>query len=206
MAESSDATVKVDHHLELPLVESLKISVNSIIIRLGRAAIAASGTFLSIAFLVYVLSGNALEQAANPEMAAGLSVRSKWLVTMSLLVCVVGIANSMLMSVTERFKEIGTMKCLGAQDSFVVKLFLLESGMLGLFGSVSGSILGFLFALVAKGALLKDITLGTFPFLQILRTAGFALAIGVVLSIIGTIFPAYRAAKMPPAAALRTEI
>ena len=47
---------------------------------------------------------------------------------MSLLVCTVGITNSMLMAVTERFKEIGTMKCLGALDSFVVVLFMLESG------------------------------------------------------------------------------
>ncbi len=52
--------------------------------------------------------------------------RMIWLVVMSLLVCTVGITNSMLMAVTERFKEIGTMKCLGALDSFVVLLFLLE--------------------------------------------------------------------------------
>jgi len=119
---------------------------------------------------------------------------------------VVGIANSMLMSVTERFKEIGTMKCLGAQDSFVVRLFLLESGMLGLLGSTAGSVLGFLFAALAKWSALSKLTLVTFPYVGILKAFGFALAVGVVLSIIGTSFPAYRAAKLPPAAALRTEI
>ena len=69
--------------------------------------------------------------------------RSIWLVVMSLLVCSVGITNSMLMSVTERFKEIGTMKCLGALDSFVVTLFLLESGMMGICASVLGWAVGF---------------------------------------------------------------
>ena len=56
-----------------------------------------------------------------------------WLVVMSLLVSAVGITNSMLMSVTERYKEIGTMKCLGALDSFIVKLFLHRIGNAGLF-------------------------------------------------------------------------
>ena len=44
-----------------------------------------------------------------------------------MLVAFVGVLNAMLMSVTERFREIGTMKCLGALNSFIVKLFLIES-------------------------------------------------------------------------------
>ena len=206
MTQRADVMNETDKHLELPFKESLKIAVNNIMIRFGRAAITASGTVLSIAFLVYVLSGNALEQAANPEAASGLAVRSTWLVVMSLLVCVVGIANSILMSVTERFKEIGTMKCLGAQDSFVVKLFLLESGMLGLLGSLTGSVMGVVFALMAKSTALGKLTAVTFPYARVFGAMGFALAVGVVLSMIGTSFPAYRAAKLPPAAALRTEI
>jgi ABC-type antimicrobial peptide transport system permease subunit len=76
--------------------------------------------------------------------------KSSWLVVMSLLVSVVGITNSMLMSVTERYKEIGTMKCLGALDNFIIKLFLLESGMLGFFGSLFGAIIGAAFILVTR--------------------------------------------------------
>ena len=50
----------------------------------------------------------------------------------------------MLMSVTERYKEIGTMKCLGALDSFVVKLFFIESCVLGFLASLLGGIMGWL--------------------------------------------------------------
>jgi ABC-type lipoprotein release transport system permease subunit len=64
--------------------------------------------------------------------------RETWLVIMSLLVCAVGITNSMLMAVTERFREIGTMKCLGALDLFVVELFLLESGLMGVIAAAAG--------------------------------------------------------------------
>ena len=70
---------------------------------------------------------------------------------MSLLVCFVGITNSMLMSVTERYKEIGTLKCLGALDNFIVKLFLIESGLLGFFGSLGGrDVIGLVFMLLTK--------------------------------------------------------
>ncbi len=75
-------------------------------------------------------------------------MRGVWLVTLSLMVCVVGITNAMLMSVTERFREIGTMKCLGALDIFVVKLFLIESALQGVVGSVAGAVIGFLLAFV----------------------------------------------------------
>ena len=70
------------------------------------------------------------------EQEQGISTKDIWLIIMSLIVCVVGIANSMLMAVTERFQEIGTMKCLGALDRFVVRLFLLESGFQGLSGAL----------------------------------------------------------------------
>ena len=62
--------------------------------------------------------------------------RRAWLLGLALLVAFVGILNAMLMSVTERFREIGTMKCLGALDGFIVKLFLIESLFQGVVGTV----------------------------------------------------------------------
>ena len=52
-------------------------------------------------------------------------IQTRWLLGLALLVAFVGILNAMLMSVTERFREIGTMKCLGALDGFIVRLFLI---------------------------------------------------------------------------------
>lgn len=132
--------------------------------------------------------------------------RMIWLVVMSLLVCTVGITNSMLMSVTERFKEIGTMKCLGALDKFVVTLFMLESGMMGVVASVMGWVVGFVIMLVLAGFskgwdIVANIGLG-----DVVAMFFFSILVGMVLTVIATIAPAQRAAKMPAAMALRSEI
>lgn len=159
--------------------------------------------------------------AKNPEKAQSLRLkdgdyvfvpdlnsyyRMWWLIVMSLLVCTVGITNSMLMSVTERFKEIGTMKCLGALDSFVVVLFLLESGMMGIVASVLGWVAGFasitLIAGLSRG---WDIVANIEP-VQLVQTFGWSLLVGLLLTIVATIAPALRAAGMPAAVALRSEI
>src|SRR5207302_8443155 len=74
--------------------------------------------------------------------SGGQEAQTRWLVGLALLVAFVGILNAMLMSVTERFREIGTMKCLGALDGFIVKLFLLESAFQGIVGTLIGIVLG----------------------------------------------------------------
>ncbi len=132
--------------------------------------------------------------------------RMIWLVVMSLLVCTVGITNSMLMAVTERFKEIGTMKCLGALDSFVVILFLIESGLLGICASVMGWVVGF-----GSIVLMAGITRGwdmvtAMSAVGILQTFLISVGAGMLLTILATIAPAKRAAGMPAAMALRSEI
>lgn len=132
--------------------------------------------------------------------------RTYWLVTMSLLVCTVGITNSMLMSVTERFKEIGTMKCLGALDSFVVELFMLESGMMGIAASVMGWVVGFVVIILMAGVTKGWDIVGNVEFVEVITTFVYAVLIGMALTAIATIAPALRAAKMPAAMALRSEI
>lgn len=134
-------------------------------------------------------------------------LRSFWIVALSLVVTVISIANSMLMSVTERFKEIGTMKCLGACRGFIRRIFLIESAMLGLAGSVAGLVLGAAFSLAVSAA-----TYGQMLALQsmhagpLLADAALAIAAGVGLSIVAAIYPANVASRMVPAAALRTNI
>jgi len=200
----------VGRQIQLPLSKALEISLKSIRMRFWRSMITAAGIFLGIAFLVSVLTASLIEQhlpgTVDPAAAAAAKNRQLWLVIMSLIVCTVGITNSMLMSVTERFKEIGTMKCLGALDIFVVELFLLESGILGVLASLAGWVVGFgaiaLLALIGK----HGAAVASMQFVQILHTLGIAMSVGVLLTVIATIPPAIRAAKMPPAMALRTEI
>lgn len=132
--------------------------------------------------------------------------RMIWLVVMSLLVCTVGISNSMLMAVTERFKEIGTMKCLGATDSFVRTLFILESSLLGIVASILGWAVGFVLMVLLAGVTRGWDIVGTLSAGDVGLMFVKAVGVGLVVTIVATIAPAQRAARMPAAMALRTEI
>ncbi len=159
---------------------------------------------------------NILEWASREKLQKDLSGKRKlWLVSLSLLVCIVGITNAMLMSVTERFREIGTMKCLGALDRFVVRLFLIESSFQGAVGSIVGAFVGFglatartLFAYrITDAATGKTywLALEFFPVSRILMWLGVSIVVGICLSVFAAIYPAYRAARMEPVDAMRTE-
>ena len=147
--------------------------------------------------------------------SATMAKRNLWLVGLSLLVCIVGITNAMLMSVTERFREIGTMKCLGALDKFIVRLFLIESSLMGAVGSLVGVVIGFSLSFlralftyrVADPAsdTVHWLALQYFPASTILLWIVASLVIGVFLSVIAAIYPAYRAAKMEPVEAMRVQ-
>lgn len=147
---------------------------------------------------------NSLEANQSEERSAAMRLR--WLSVMALVVCTVGITNAMLMSVTERYKEIGTMKCLGALDGFIVKLFFIEACFLGLVASIFGFVLGW--AVISAIRLITDGTevFGGSYWMASLNLLGLSVGIGTLLTFIATIVPAMRAAEMPPAAALRVEI
>jgi len=199
-------TKGVEKQISLPWREAFRISMRSIVIRFGRAIITVSGVVLGIAFLMSVLTSALASSASGMEMDAAVRARQAWLVAMSIIVCGVGIMNSMFMSVTERFREIGTMKCLGALDSFVVRLFLIESGLMGVVGSLAGILLGFVSMALATSVRRGFGWVAHIRGDQLLEYLAFSMAVGVIVSIAAAIPPAVRAARMPPAAALRIEI
>ena len=190
-----------------PLAVALAQAIKSIRLRLVRQGAAGLGVLLGIAFYSSVRTSQVLSPA-NP--ADPLSVESaqrlQWLAVLSLLMCLVGITNSMLMSVTERYKEIGTLKCLGSSDGFIVKIFFIEALLVGTVASVAGAIVG-----VVIMTALRLFTEGTSGFvpgfpLMALQIVFIASAIGIALSAIAAVLPAIQAAKMPAAAALRVEV
>jgi len=134
-----------------------------------------------------------------------MSPTDKWLAALALLVCFVGIVNAMFMTVQERFREIGTMKCLGALDSFIVKIFLAESAMLGFIGTLMGMVVGLVLSVLRQwavygGAVWRYLSVGS-----LLLAAVMAAAVGLVLSTLAAIFPARKAARMEPVEAMRIE-
>ena len=196
--------------VELPWSKAVEFAMKSIKIRFWRSMITAGGIFLGIAFLASVLTSKAI---AGPNMPRDEINRMNWLVTLSLVVCAVGITNSMLMSVTERFREIGTMKCLGALNQFVVKLFMIEAFFLGVIASTLGWIVGTglmtlikLIGGVPENAPPGTTALGALSMGDVLMTLLICVPIGAFLTAIATYIPAIRAAQIPPAAALRVDV
>jgi ABC-type antimicrobial peptide transport system permease subunit len=127
----------------------------------------------------------------------------------SLLVTVMGITNAMLMSVTERFRDIGTMKCLGATSRFIRQLFLLEASFLGAVGGALGVLLGLGFSLVTF-FVIYDVALVLRALSSELGSLSVASAqafiASLLLSVLAALYPASFAARMVPADALRTNI
>jgi len=123
----------------------------------------------------------------------------------SLVVGGIGIMNTMYTAVLERTKEIGTMKAIGAKNSDIMLIFLIESGLLGLVGGLIGIAIG---AGLAKGIEYVAATaLGTvflrayFPWYLILGALMFSFVIGSLSGLL----PAIQASKLKPADALRYE-
>lgn len=123
----------------------------------------------------------------------------------SLLVGAVGIANTMFTSVLERTREIGTMKAVGARNSDILLIFLIEAGLLGLIGGIIGITLGAgvskIVEIIASQQLGTNLLQAAFPVYLIIGCLAFALLAGTISGII----PAYRASRLSPVDALRYE-
>ena len=121
----------------------------------------------------------------------------------SLIVGGIGIMNSMYTSVLERTKEIGIMKAIGAKNSDIFQIFLIESGLIGLVGGLFGTALGSAIALMIgqfskNSGFLLNVKI---EFLVLI----FGLAFAFVIGIFSGLLPAMQAAKLKPADALRYE-
>ena len=116
----------------------------------------------------------------------------------SLLVGGIGIMNIMLVSVTERTREIGVRKAIGALRRDILAQFLLEAMLVSLIGGLLGISLGWFMATMASLGLgfAAPVDAGT-----VLLAAGFAAAVGLIFGI----YPAWRASKLRPIEALRYE-
>ena len=127
-----------------------------------------------------------------------LTVLLSGIAAISLLVGGIGVMNIMLVSVTERIREIGLRKALGARPSLIRRQFLIEAALLGLVGGLLGAAVGIIGAKVLPGLISNPVAL-SMP--AIFGSITVALAIGLVFGV----YPASRAAQLAPIDALRSE-
>ncbi len=225
VTEKYKRSKRVDRQVVLPLNKSVEIAFKSIKARFFRSLITAMSLVLAVSFLSFV---NVSTNVANgllttkdatlrqvlirsgydigPEdIRLESSPKQRWIVVLSLLVCVVGIVNAQLMAVTERFREIGTMKCLGALDRFVLRLFLLEAGIQGLAGAGVGALLGGIFALINALFRFGFVAVTSVQWTDVAGSILIAIVLGCLLSMVGVLYPAIVASRMQPVEAMRVE-
>lgn len=150
-----------------------------------------------------VESSQDIEESLS-SVLAGVNWFLIGIASISLLVGIIGITNTMQISVAERRKEIGIMKALGARNSHISLLFLLESGMLGLIGGAIGTALGLLLSKIASvfiSAMMNESFSASFSFPLIM----FSLALSFLIGMIAGTIPAYQASRQDPIKILREE-
>lgn len=208
----------------LPYRKVIAIALRGLRVRLIKTFLVTCCIALALTFLTYILCSNTMtanlgERASDAlqqrlaregmlEQFQGSEQKSQtaWMLGIALLISFVGIVNAMLISVTERFREIGTMKCLGGLDSFIVKLYLIESLFQGMVGTVIGIAIGVVLAYFeGLNRFGSDTWALLTPTELILVLLGTFFA-GIVLTVAGALYPAWRAAKMEPVQAMRSEV
>ena len=135
-----------------------------------------------------------------------------------LLIATLGIINTMLMAVLERFKEIGMLGAMGMRKKEILGLFLLEGFFIGFLGSLTGCLIGGLGGLYLEkygwnlgimGPEISNVIASVYPIKDTFYAdmtfgiLGFTLVFGTVVSILSSLYPAYRAVKVDPVKALR---
>lgn len=208
----------------LPYRKVIQIAWRGLRIRLVKTFLVTCCIALALTFLTYILCTNGMTAHIGELASDALRQRlareglldqllsdeqrsqTAWMLGIALMISFVGIVNAMLISVTERFREIGTMKCLGGLDSFIVKLYLAESLFQGIVGTVLGVLLGVVLAYIEGLGRFGAEAWRLLPAADLLRTLGGAFLAGVVLTVLGALYPAWRAARMEPVEAMRTEV
>ncbi len=148
-------------------------------------------------YSIFAMSMDSMIESVNSIMDT-LSVAISVIAAISLLVGGIGVMNIMLVSVTERTREIGTRKALGATNANIRMQFVVESAIICLIGGIIGIILGGILGYVGS-SLMSAATLPSIG--SIALAVSFSLAVGIFFGY----YPANKAAKMDPIEALRYE-
>jgi putative ABC transport system permease protein len=146
----------------------------------------------------FTITSEAEELSTATSVDKTLTILLGGVAGISLLVGGIGVMNIMLVSVTERIREIGLRKALGATPRLIRRQFLVEASVLGLTGGALGAGLGIIGAIFLPGAVGDPITISAWA------VAG-AIVVAMAIGVIFGVYPASRAAHLAPIDALRSE-
>ncbi len=147
----------------------------------------------------FKLTNENTEMEASDDETASLSLVLGAVASIALLVGGIGIMNIMLVTVTERTREIGIRKAIGATRKAIITQFLIESGMLSALGGIIGIILGFIVTLIV-GKAMYDMILVPMAWITCASFV-FSIAIGIGFGL----YPAIKASGLQPVVALRAD-
>ena len=156
-----------------------------------------------------VQSIEALLEAANRVFLA-ITVMFAMICSIALLVASIGIANTMVMAIYERTREIGTLKALGASRAEIRQMFMIEAGCIGAMGGIAGLLIGWLLGVVLNHGIAWYLQRQEMPLRGDFFVVTLALALGVLIfatgiGVVAGLLPAQRAAALDPLTALRHE-
>jgi len=144
------------------------------------------------------------------QMRIGFLIMDMFLIAVGMIgvtVASLGIVNTMVMSILERYREIGIMKAVGATDGDVQRIFLFESGAIGLLGGLFGLILGWAVSMIVNEVVNAIMSRQSAPRMEYFSFPWWlclgAIAFSILVSLIAGILPTRRAARVDPVVALR---
>ena len=145
--------------------------------------------------------------AINAELLAGLSAQSssKGMIQIFVIVAVaLGIASVLIVSVVQKSREIGILRAVGTPSHRIMRVFLIQGGVLGIAGSILGSGLGALFAKLFETIARDASGAPKFPVQLDLALFAFATVVATGVGLLSAVIPARRAARLDPVTAIRT--
>lgn len=223
--------------ISFPVTRAVAFAFKSIRIRIGRMIIVLLGVASAIAFMTMLFCMATFTGKAEPapgvaakapaaavvtdnpalvmETLGGETIDSSevarafrpWWLVIAFAISIAGITNAVLMSVTERIKEIGTLQCLGAMSYHIVEIFLFETAFIGLLGGIVGSLAGIGLAvgnLLISGA--QDAGMRIPSVWVLCGTFAAGVLFSIVMCLVASVAPVIVAARIEPADAMRYEV
>jgi putative ABC transport system permease protein len=190
--------------MKVSMKDLLYLTVQNMRKRKGRILLSIFNVFLGVALVssMMIISSSYISKSNASLFVVNLNEYQLWVSTISVVVCIITIFNSMLISVAERYREIGVMKCLGARNVLILKLFLFEALVIGMIGGL----LGFIIAMIFTLPILIIQYGGILPLMAYMQILFISLFIAIIISVIASAYPAHHASKINPTDALRYEV